>query len=106
MCHTDQQTEIGQPIACTLRQTEYTDRTAQLRTLAGAALRSREPLAGGERLVFAPGAEFESRLRDAIAAEASCCPFLRMELRAERDALVLTIVGPAEARPIIAELFA
>jgi hypothetical protein len=32
-----------------------------------------------------------------VAAEASCCPFLTLELR---------ITGPDEARPIIAELFA
>ncbi len=97
---------MDQPIACTLRPTQYTDRTAQLRALADGALRSREPLAEGERLTFAPGAETETRLRDAVAAEASCCSFLRMDLRSQGDALVLDITGPAEARPIIAELFA
>jgi len=97
---------MDQPTACTLRPTEYTERTAGLRELADSALRSREPLPGGERLVFAPGAETESRLRDAVAAEASCCSFLRLELRLQDDALVLDITGPAEAEPIIAELFA
>jgi hypothetical protein len=93
------------PIACTLAPAELAGRTAELRDLASRALRTREPLADGERLTFAPGAETERRLRDAVAAEASCCPFLRMELRSRDDALVLDITGPAEARPIVAELF-
>lgn len=97
---------MDHPIACTLRPTEYTDRTAQLRELAGDALRSREPLANGERLTFAPGTKTATRLRDAVAAEASCCSFLHMDLRSQDDALVLDITGPAEAKPIIAELFA
>jgi hypothetical protein len=56
--------------------------------------------------VFASSAQTAERLRDAIAAEAACCSFLRMDLRSEPGALVLDIIGPAEARPIIAELFA
>jgi hypothetical protein len=97
---------MEQPIACTLGPTGLADRTAQLRELADGALRSREPLNDGERLTFAPGPETERRLRAAVAAEASCCSFLRMVLRAEADALVLDITGPAGAQPIIAGLFA
>jgi hypothetical protein len=96
---------MDQPIACTLGSDEYTDRTAKLGELADGALRRREPIDGGERFVFAPGAEIEQRLRDAIAAEASCCSFLRMELHPQSEALVLDVTGPAEAKPIIVELF-
>ena len=97
---------MNEPIACTLRPAEYSDRAAQLAELADGALRSRTPIAGGERLTFAPGPGTEERLRAAVAAEASCCAFLRMDLRTEPEALVLDITGPAEAKPIIAELFA
>jgi hypothetical protein len=97
---------MHEPIACTLRPAEFADRTAQLAELADGALRSRTPITGGERLTFAPGARTEERLRAAVAAEASCCSFLRMDLRSEPEALVLDITGPAEAEPIIAELFA
>ncbi len=97
---------MNQPIACTLGPDAYRDRTAELAELAAGALRSRAPIRGGERLTFAPDAETEKRLRAAVAAEASCCAFLRMDLRAEPDALVLDVTGPAEAKPIIAELFA
>jgi hypothetical protein len=97
---------MNQPIACTLRPAEYSDRTAELAELADGALRSRTPITGGERLTFAPGATTEERLRAAVAAEASCCSFLHMDLRSEPEALVLDITGPVEAKPIIAELFA
>jgi hypothetical protein len=55
--------------------------------------------------VFDGGEETERELRDMIAAEASCCPFLRFELHHDADALRLDVTGPADAQPIIAELF-
>jgi len=97
---------MDQPIACTLRPEEHTHRRARLTEVADGALRSRTPIDGGERLVFAPGARTERRLRDAVAAEAACCPFLRMDLSSRPDALVLGVTGPAGAESIIAELFA
>jgi hypothetical protein len=69
-------------------------------------LRSREQTADGERLVFADDPETEHELRAVIAAEASCCAFLRMDLTRAGDGLVLDIAGPRDARPIIRELFA
>jgi hypothetical protein len=97
---------MDQPIACTLSAREYRGRTDELAALAVRALRSREPTAGGERLTFADGPEIEAELRVAIAAEASCCAFLHMELRRRGEDLILEIAGPQEARPVIAELFA
>jgi hypothetical protein len=41
-----------------------------------------------------------------IAAEASCCAFLRMDLQRSGDGLVLDVAGPQDPRPVIAELFA
>ena len=94
------------PIACTLTPAQYQDRTADLSALASRALRSRERTAEGERLTFAHSAEVERELGAAVAAEASCCAFLRMDLRRHDDRLILEIAGPREARPVIAELFA
>jgi MerR family transcriptional regulator, copper efflux regulator len=91
---------MSRPIACTL---SVADQAARAEGTARIPLRSREPIAGGARLSFAAGAETE--LRRIVAAEARCCPFLRMDLRAAGDALVLDITGPAEAAPIIAQLF-
>jgi hypothetical protein len=97
---------MEQPIACTLSPDQYKDRTNELAGLTARALRSREPTADGERLTFTDSADTERELRAIIAAEASCCAFLRMDLQRVDDGLVLDIAGPQDARPIIAELFA
>jgi hypothetical protein len=97
---------MEQPIACTLTAAQYRGRTDHLADIAQRALRSRERTTQGERLTFADTVSTERALRAAIAAEASCCTFLRMDLRRTENGLVLDIAGPEEARPIIAELFA
>jgi hypothetical protein len=97
---------MEQQIACTLSPDAYRDRTAELAGLASRALRSRAQTADGERLVFADDPETERELHAVIAAEASCCAFLRMDLTRAGDGLVLDIAGPQDARPIISELFA
>jgi hypothetical protein len=99
----DPVTEV--PIACTLTPGQYGDRTRDLASLAARALRTREQTAAGERLVFADAPMIERELRAVIAAEASCCAFLTMDLERTGDGLVLDIAGPQDARPIIAELF-
>ena len=97
---------MEQPIACTLTPGDYQDRTAELSGLAARALRSRELTADGERLVFTDSPDTEREVRAMIAAESSCCAFLRMNLQRTDEGLVLDIAGPQAARPIIAELFA
>jgi hypothetical protein len=87
-------------IACTLTSAELRARRAHLATLAERSLRSRD----GHRLVFEPTAE--AALRELVALEAECCPFLTLDLQRAEGELVLTITGPDEAAPIIAELFA
>jgi hypothetical protein len=97
---------MEQPIACTLTPSEFRNRTGELAALAARALRSREQTAHGERLTFADSAETEDELRAAIAAEASCCAFLRMELSRSDEGLVVDVAGPEESRPVIAAMFA
>ena len=97
---------MEQQIACTLTPGQYKARTGELAGLAARALRSREQTADGERLVFSDSPEIEQDLRAAIAAESSCCAFLRMDLGRDQEGLVLDIAGSQDARPIIAELFA
>jgi hypothetical protein len=87
-------------IACTLTSAQLRARRAATASIARAALRSRQ----GGRLVFDPSAE--PALRELVALEAKCCPFLTLELARAGDALELTITGPDEAAPIIAGLFA
>ena len=97
---------LDAPIACTLTPGQYADRTGDLASLAARALRTRKPTAAGERLVFTDTPQIERELRAVIAAEASCCAFLRMDLQRSGDGLVLDVAGPQDARPVIAELFA
>jgi hypothetical protein len=80
--------------------------THDLAAFASGALRSRQPIDGGQRLTFTGGAEVERELRAAVAAEAACCAFLDMTLVRTSEGLVLEVTGPAQARPLIAELFA
>jgi hypothetical protein len=87
-------------IACALTSGELRARRAHIATLAERALRSRD----GDRLVFDSAAE--PALRELVALEYACCPFLTLELDRVGDDLVLRITGPDEAAPIIAELFA
>jgi hypothetical protein len=94
------------PIACTLDAAEHRSRTAALSTLAERALRSRARTDHGERLTFEHSDRIARELEAAVAAEAACCPFLRMDLQRDGDRVVLDISGPAEARPVIAALFA
>ncbi len=96
----------GAPIACTLTPEELQDRTASLSDLAARALTARETIDGGQRLRFIDLPDVERELRDAVAAESSCCSFLSMDLRRQDGALVLDVTGPEQARPIISELLA
>jgi len=96
---------MDRPIACTLSPDQFRSRTGDLAALAARALRARTPTAAGERLVFAGDADTERELRAAVAAEARCCAFLRMDLRRTADGLVLDVAGPEDARPVIAALF-
>src|SRR5688572_801922 len=97
---------MDQPIACSLSAADFETRRRDTGALASEALRSREPLANGASLTFAASEDTERKLRDVIAAEADCCPFLRFALDRDGDTLRLDVTGPDDAQPIIAELFA
>jgi hypothetical protein len=97
---------VDQPVACTLTPDAYRARTQDLAALAARGLRSREKTTDGARLLFADSAQMEADLRTAIAAEARCCPFLRMTLGRTDAGLVLEVSGPPEAGPVIAQLLA
>ena len=91
------------PIACTLTATESRDRAGEVGRLARTALLARHRIDGGVRMIFDKAAR--ERLEVLVAAEAECCPFLAMDLRAGEGGLVLEVTGPEAAAPIIAELF-
>ncbi len=93
------------PVACSLTPDQYRARAHDLAALAARALRSRERTADGERLIFDDTGQTERELRAAIAAEAVCCPWMRMDLQRREQGLVVDVAGPHGARSVIAELF-
>jgi hypothetical protein len=53
-------------------------------------------------LRFKSARDTRAELDRLVAAEAECCPFLEMTV-SEGDALELTIDGPDDAKPVIAD---
>ena len=94
------------PLACSLPPAELRERRAHIDAIVRDALIDHEAIDSGVRVRFTAGAATERALRELIAAEAECCPFLTIELRAENDVLVLDVTGPPDVQPVIAGLFA
>lgn len=90
-------------IACTLTSAELRERRAHIQAIAERSLRSRRRVPHGEQLIFEPAAE--AALRELVALEAECCPFLALDLRRAGDALELTVTGPDEAAAVIGFAF-
>jgi MerR family copper efflux transcriptional regulator len=95
-----------QPLACALPTDEAERQARQTRTTLGAAVLSREEIEGGLRLRFPGDASTEAAVREVVAAESRCCPFLAMAIEPLHDGLELTVTGPPEAKPLIELLFA
>jgi hypothetical protein len=93
------------PIACTLSAAEMPARRAEI-ALVAQDLVSAESQAARAVLRFRAGARTRERVAAFVAAESRCCPFLRMELRDDPDALTLTVEGPAGSEPIVRDLLA
>lgn len=91
------------PIACSLSAAAQRERRETARRLVAVSLLDARATDRGAVLRFAGAAE--PALRELIAAERECCPFLTFDLSERGDELSLVVEGPAEARPIVFELF-
>ena len=91
------------PIACSLDAAALRAREAELAELGRSLISVGEP--DGSRIVlrFTVDDRTRERLDRFVAAEAECCPFLQLTVRDE-GALELTVDGPQDAAPVIAEL--
>jgi hypothetical protein len=85
------------PIACSLSAADLERRRARWEALADGALIERAQRLEGVRLVYRaePGAEQE--LRELVALEAECCPFLDFSVTPQDGRLVLDVTGPEAA---------
>jgi hypothetical protein len=91
------------PIVCTLTGAQLPARRAEMAAIAR-DLVSADAWATRAVLRFRAAHETRERVADFVAAESHCCAFLRMELRDDRDALTLSIDGPAGSEPVVGEL--
>jgi MerR family transcriptional regulator, copper efflux regulator len=92
------------PLACSLSGSELRERGDWLERLGRHVVR-REPRPGGVIVRFRRDAGVEEELRELAAAEARCCPFLTLSLRAHGDLVELDVSGPPEAQSIVEEMF-
>jgi hypothetical protein len=91
----------SEPIACTLTPDGMTARRALIDALSADGLLHRAATDAGLRVRLRDTPDIERRTRELIAAESSCCAFLTFDLQRADDALVLDIIGPPDARPVL-----
>jgi hypothetical protein len=91
------------PIACSLDGAQMGDRVVEWQAVL-ANVAAREPIAGGVRLVLAPGAALDDVVRLA-AAEQECCRFLSFAITVDERGIALEVRAPDDALPIVESLF-
>jgi hypothetical protein len=91
------------PIACTLTRDDFDSRLAWIGELTRDALREHRRDDLVLQLTYAP--EAAHRVREMVRREQACCAFLTFDLRAEPDAVQLTITAPEDARAAADALF-
>jgi len=92
------------PVACTLLPGELAARLDEIHAVGRDALRGARRDGAHAVLTFSPAAGVHERLAAIVAAEARCCAFLRMDVSASDDAILLAIDAADDAAPIVAEL--
>ena len=92
--------ESTAPRSCTLENLEMIERISAWREVSSHAI-SRE--VGPECItsVYPQDAALLRRLEDLIAAEASCCSFMKFEIQERDDHTIVRLTFPEEARPLI-----
>lgn len=90
------------PVVCTLTGGDQRERIGRWQRLLAGALR-REIIAGGLRIHLP--AELAGPVAELAAAEQGCCAFFDFALRLVVGTLQLEVRAPAEAAPLVAELF-
>jgi len=93
------------PFACSLSREDRRDREAAIRSLFERGLIDTTRVPGGLRARFVAEPGTRDELVALAAAESDCCPFLNLEVTCADRVLVLDVTGPAEALPIITEMF-
>jgi hypothetical protein len=94
------------PIACSLTTADLRRHLDEVAALGTEALTRRESDNNTHTLHFASSKKTQRRLKQVIATESRCCPFLDLTLEERSGELTLTIATPEDAQPIADELAA
>ena len=94
------------PVACSLDALYMARRLEEMRALGRVALLSAEASGAQAVLRFGSGHETLARLQAIVAEEASCCPFLALELTDGPDHVMLRIHAPDGGEPVLREIVA
>ncbi|MGT2465156.1 hypothetical protein ACVOMV_07000 [Mesorhizobium atlanticum] len=82
-------------IACTLGASDFKERVAGIRALAGRSLRHAERTPLSLKLTY--GREALEEVTDLMRKEQACCEFLTFDLKSRSHGVVLTITAPPQA---------
>lgn len=93
-----------QPIACSLSATELPQRLAEMAELGDAALLEIHRAGTRAELLFAAGATVRERLKEIVAKEARCCPFLNLALSETTGVITLHVQAPEAAEVALSEI--
>lgn len=94
------------PTACSLNASDLRVRLADMAALGGAALLTVDRDGSTARLRFTAGEGIRARVDRIVTAEAECCPFLEMRVSTEPDVVLVEIVAPEDAEPVLDDLVA
>lgn len=92
------------PIACTLGESDLSQRLDKIATLGAESLLRHEFKDGAHTLLFRHDHWTRRQLEEIVAAEARCCSFLDLSLGERDGELILVIDAPGEGRPVADEL--
>lgn len=99
----DRSTSEGPPIVCTLSGGEMSQRIDDWQNLLAHVAR-REPLDGGIRMVFGPGAPV-SEIARLAAAENECCTFFSFVLTIDQRGTALEVTAPPDGVEVLTAAF-
>lgn len=103
--HTEPRTQVDAPaIACTLSSEHMATRLEDWQALVARSV-GREPVDGGVRLHFEPGAELAVDVARLAVAEQACCSFFEFTVRIGSGGTDLAVRAPAEAMVLVDALF-
>ena len=80
------------------------DRLEEWRAIVARAT-EREATPAGYRLRFGADPAFTGRLAELAAREVECCAFFTFTVTVATDGLALDVLAPADARPLLDDLF-